>query len=100
MGSTTTSRVKATSYGSPAAGISPRTRRNVNRKTPSRGRTRGTDAELKADRSVDPGDVGQRSRQPLDLADHRGLAGLEIDRVERAPGRQPSVVLVFAARHD
>src|SRR6516162_7593506 len=49
---------------------------------------------------VDPGDVAEVAAQALDLADHGGLAGLEIDRVERAAGDEPAVVLVFAGRDD
>ena len=50
--------------------------------------------------SVDPGDVAEIAAQAFDLADHAGLAGLEIDRVERAAGHQPGVVLVLAGRDD
>src|SRR5262244_4283975 len=49
---------------------------------------------------VDPGDVAEVAAQALDLADHGSLAGLEIDRIERAAGDEPAVVLVFAGRDD
>src|SRR5215510_16449196 len=49
---------------------------------------------------LDPGDVAEVAAQALDLADHRGLAGLEIDRIERTAGDEPAVVFVFAGRND
>src|SRR5262249_19278365 len=38
--------------------------------------------------------------QALDFADHGSLAGLEIDRIERAAGDEPAVILVLAGRND
>src|SRR5262249_33662906 len=49
---------------------------------------------------VGPGDVDEVAAQALDFADHGSLAGLEIDRIERAAGDEPAVILVLAGRND
>src|SRR3954470_3774751 len=49
--------------------------------------------------SIDPGDVGEFSLDAFELAGCGRLAGLQVDRIERAPGREPRGV-VFALRHD
>src|SRR5262249_60225788 len=49
---------------------------------------------------VDPGDVAEVAAQAFDLADHRGLAGLEIDRIEGTTGDEPALVLVLDGRND
>src|SRR5882762_10158428 len=39
--------------------------------------------------SVDPGDVGQLALDTFELAGRGRLAGLEVDRIERAAGHEP-----------
>src|SRR5512132_3780147 len=49
---------------------------------------------------VDPGDIAERAGQAFNLADHTGLAGLQIDRIESTVSDKPAVVLVLTARDD